>query len=144
MKSLKFYVDTNIYLNLWKKEGDPTKGIPYWKLAQDFLNKAEKEKSTIINSGLILKELYYVLSRQQFNQKVELLKASYQRVIVAQEDYTLARVLESKHKFRISFYDCLHLAICSRLNLILVTRDTLLLEVAKREHVPCARPEDFL
>ena len=32
-----YYVDSCIWLNLFKKEGDPTKGAPYWKITQEFL-----------------------------------------------------------------------------------------------------------
>ena len=85
---MKFYVDTNIYLNLWKKEGDETKGVPYWKLAKDFMDKVEKEGSTIVFTGLILKELQYKLTNEQFKEKTELLKSTYQKVDVTEENYS--------------------------------------------------------
>lgn len=141
---MKFYVDTNIYLNLWKKEGDATKGIPYWKLAKDFMDKVEREDSTIVFTGLILKELKYKLTNEQFKEKSDLLKSTYQKVDVVEEDYQNARKLESKSKFDISFYDCLHIAVCKRLNLVLVSRDSLLLNFARSQGVRCGKPEDFL
>lgn len=141
---MKFYVDTNIYLNIWKKEGDASKGIPYWKLAKDFFDKVEKEGSTIVFSGLIIKELKYKLTNEQFEEKQKLLESTYQRIEVIQEDYINARKLESKSGFDISFYDCLHIAICKRLGLVLVTRDSLLLGFAKSEGLKCGKPEDFL
>jgi len=141
---MKFYVDTNIYLNLWKKEGDSTKGIPYWKLAKDFMDKVERESWTILFSSLILKELQYKLTPEQFKEKSELLKSTYQKVDVLEEDYSNARKLESKSGFDIGFYDCLHIAVCKRLNLVLVTRDRLMLDFAKSEGLKCGKPEEFL
>lgn len=141
---MNFYIDTNIYLNLWKKEGDAAKGIPYWKLAKDFIDKAEKEGSIIVFTGLIIKELKYKLTQEQYREKEELLKASFERAEVADEDYRHARKLESKTKFEISFYDCLHMAVCIRLGLVLVTRDALLLNAAKKEGIKCGKPENFL
>jgi len=141
---MKFYVDTNIYLNLWKKEGDATKGTPYWKLAKDFMDKVERENSIITFSGLILKELEYKLTSEQFKEKSDLLKSTYQKVEVLEEDYNNARKLESKSRFDISFYDCLHIAVCKRLNLVLVTRDRLMLDFAKSEGLRCGKPEEFL
>jgi predicted nucleic acid-binding protein len=140
---MNFYLDTNIYLNLWKKEGDPSKGIPYWKLAQDFMDKAEREGDAICFSGLILKELSYLIPAH-YEEKADIIKATYQRAEVAKEDETYARKLESKAHFDISFYDCLHIALCKRLGLVLVTRDKMLLTLAKQERVPCGKPEDFL
>ena len=141
---MKFYVDTNIYLNLWKKEGDATKGTPYWKLAKDFMDKVERENSIITFSGLILKELEYKLTSEQFKEKSDLLKSTYQKVEVLEEDYNNARKLESKSRFDISFYDCLHIAVCKRLNLVLVTRHRLMLDFAKSEGLKCGKPEEFL
>ncbi|MBI3035723.1 PIN domain-containing protein [Candidatus Woesearchaeota archaeon] len=141
---MEFYVDTNIYLNLWKKEGDSTKGTHYWKLAQDFMDKAERDNSIIAFSGLILKELKYKLTPEQFKEKSDLLKSTYKKVDVLEEDYDNARKLESKSGFDISFYDCLHIAVCKRLNLVLVTRDRLMLDFAKSESLKCGKPEEFL
>lgn len=141
---MKFYVDTNIYLNLWKKERDEGKGIPYWKLAKDFIDKVEKEGSTIFFSSLILKELKHKLTDEQFEEKSDLLKSMCEKIDVAEEDYKNARKLESKYNFEISFYDCLHISICKRLALVLVTRDALLLSAANKENIKCGKPENFL
>ena len=141
---MKFYVDTNIYLNLWKKEGDTTKSTPYWKLAKDFMDKVERENSIIAFSGLILKELKYKLTPEQFKEKSDLLESTYQKVDVLEEDYNNARKLESKSRFDISFYDCLHIAVCKRSNLVLVTRDRVMLDFAKNEGLKCGKPEEFL
>jgi predicted nucleic acid-binding protein len=140
---MNYYLDTNIYLNLWKREGDPTKGVPYWKLAKDFMDKAEKSGDDIFFSGLILKELSYLIP-SQYAEKADMLKATHHYAEVVKDDEIHARKLESKAHFEISFYDCLHVALCKRLGFILITRDRLLLEFAKQEKVQCGKPEDFL
>ncbi len=58
------YVDSCIWLNLFKKEGDQIKGVPYWQLAQDFIKQVEDEKGTIIVSTIVLKELYFKLGEK--------------------------------------------------------------------------------
>jgi len=39
MTKKSYYLDANIWLNLWKKEGDSSKGVPYWQIAKDFIDK---------------------------------------------------------------------------------------------------------
>lgn len=39
----RFYLDTCIWMNLFKKEGNPEKGVPYWKIAKEFINNLKKE-----------------------------------------------------------------------------------------------------
>ncbi len=39
MEQKSFYLDSCIWLNLFKKEGDSSKGVPFWKIAEDFVNK---------------------------------------------------------------------------------------------------------
>ena len=129
---------------MWKKEGDAAKGTPYWKLAKDFMDKAEKENSVIVFTGLILKELQYKLTAEMFKEKSDLLKSTYEKADVIEEDYKSARKLESKSNFEVSFYDCLHICVCKRLNLVLVTRDSLMLNFARTEGLKCGKPEDFL
>jgi len=63
-------------------------------------------------------------------------------VNVVEEDYSFARKLESELFYELSFYDCLHIAICKRLGLILVTRDKELLRFAKK-HVTAEKPENL-
>ena len=71
MSQKPFYVDSCIWLNLWKKEGDATKGVPYWKIAKDFIERVIfSEHEEIIYSGFILKELKYKLDENTFNEKL--------------------------------------------------------------------------
>jgi len=108
------------------------------------MDKAEKENSVIVFTGLILKELQYKLTAEMFKEKSDLLKSTYEKADVIEEDYKSARKLESKSIFEVSFYDCLHICVCKRLNLVLVTRDSLMLNFARTEGLKCGKPEDFL
>ncbi len=139
----KFYIDTCIWLNLFKKEGDATKGIPYWKMAEDFIEKVEKLGGLIIISPPILKEIYfnspdkYSLIKEFFNKKecIKIVKPS-------EEDYFFARKTESKLDYEVSFLDCIHISISKRIKAILITRDKLLIKYA-RKYIKVSKPEDL-
>ena len=123
MEKKSGYLDTCIWLNLFKKEGDPTKGIPYWKLAKDFIENVEDEKGMIFVSTINLKELSFKLEGKFDDVKQFFKEAGFIEIIkTANEDYNLAREFEQNHGF-ISFYDYLHVAIAKRLGVPLITRD---------------------
>lgn len=135
-----YYVDSCIWLNLFKKEGDSTKGTPYWQLAKSFLEKDNE----IIVSTIVLKELLYKLENKfdevkQFFQKTDFIKI----IKTTSEDYDLARKYENEEELKISFYDYLHVAIARRLNIPLITRDKDLINFANK-HIEVYRPEDLL
>ena len=64
MSKKEVYVDSCIWLNLFKNEGDPTKGIPYWQLAKNFIDSIEKNDGKIFVSTIILKELQFKLGER--------------------------------------------------------------------------------
>jgi len=135
-----YYIDTCIWLNLFKKEGDSTKGIPYWKIAKDFLEK----NNQLIVSTITLKELQYVLGENFKEVKKFFKDLDFIKIIsTTQEDYDLARKFEDEEKSKISFYDYLHVAIVKRLNLPLITRDKDLMKFA-RKHVKVYKPEELI
>lgn len=137
-----YYVDTCIWLNLFKKEGDPSKGIPYWKIAHDFIDKAITTKDEIFYSSQVLNEIKYKLADDaKFKARGSYLEENFIFVKTIEEDYILARELESKSKFKISFYDCIHIAICKRRDCVLITRDKLLIEFAKY-YIRVKKPEE--
>ena len=143
---MKYYVDTSVWLNLFKKEGDPTKGIPYWKLAKDFIEKIMfSENDNIVYSGIILRELQIKLGENIYSEKRKFFEEEpkFVKVDVVNEDKGIARKLESQYNFEISFYDLLHLALAKRLALIIVTRDAQLIRIANENGVKAARPEDL-
>lgn len=143
MESKKYYVESCIWLNLFKKEGDPTKGIPYWKLAKDFIEQVENQNEKIVVSTIVLKELYFT-TKDKFNRIKKFFKESEYIEIVKTmpQDYELARKWEQEHT-SLSFYDYIHVAIAKRLNIPLITRDADLIEFAK-SHVEVFKPEDLI
>jgi len=146
MAQKSFYVDSVIWLNLFKKEGDPTKGVPYWKIAKEFIEKVMFSKDEeIVYSGFVLKEMKFKLDEDTFKEKQMFFKEEERISFVkaTEEDYAFARKLESDIKYEISFFDCLHIAICKRLNFILVTRDDLLIKIA-RKFIQADKPENLL
>ena len=118
MAQKSFYVDSCIWLNLFKKEGDPTKGVPYWKIAKDFIEKVEETDDLIIVSPMILKELSFKLGDKYSLAKEFFDKTKNISIIKSDsEDFTFARKLESEFNYEIAFFDCLHIAMSKRLNL---------------------------
>lgn len=142
-----YYIDTCIWLNLWKEEGDPTKGIPYWLLAKNFIGKIIfSTDEEIIYTGFVLKEIKSKLNDDQlFQEKLEYLKKEpkFRFIVATSEDYDLARKLESDFGFGISFFDCMHIAIAQRLGAILVTRDRLLHDQAQK-YISVDKPENLI
>lgn len=143
MAQKTYYVDACIWLNLFKKEGDPNKGTPYWKITQDFLEKIMFSEDEIAYSGFVLKEIKFKISEKDFIEKREFLESEpkFSFVKATPDDYYLARKLESEFEFEISFFDCMHVAISKRLGYILITRDKLLIQYAKK-HVEVYKPEE--
>lgn len=142
----RYYVDSCIWLNLFKKEGDAVKGELYWKLAEEFLEKIMFSENVIVYSGFVLKEIKHKLKDNQlFEEKQTFMEEEPKFIFVkaTEEDYGFGRELESEFNFEISFFDCLHIAMSKRLGCVLVTRDNLLIEKAK-EYVIVEKPEKLL
>jgi len=145
MSQKLYYVDSCIWLNLFKKEGDPSKGIPYWKIAEDFIEQIIFSDDMIMCSGFVFKEIKYNLNDNDlFKEKEKFLKnepkINFIKAISA--DYDLARKLESISNFTISFFDCMHIDLSYRLGCVLITRDALLIEVAKK-YIAVTKPENL-
>jgi len=143
MKS--FYVDSCIYLNLWQKEGDERFGTPYWKSAKDFLGKFST-KAAIYYSGFLLKELRFILSEKEFDEKSAMFRSSpnFRKICLSAGELDEARMMELELKHNISFYDIIHILLAKKSNSVLITRDRKLLETAGKYGVAAKKPEDFL
>jgi len=138
-----FYIDTCIWLNLFKKEGDPAKGIPYWKIAYDFIEKVMfSNDKEIVYSGFVLKEIGFNLDDKTYKKTEQFFKR-FEFVKAKSEDYSLARKLESNCNYEVSFFDCMHTTICKRLKLVMITRDNKLIRFAKK-HIFVKRPEELI
>jgi len=146
MTQKSFYVDSCIYLNLWQEEGDPSKGIPYWKIAKDFFEKFDNEETIIYYSGFLLKELKFILTEEEFNNKRKLLdsRPNFRKIDISDEELSKARKIESELNYEISFFDIIHLLLSIKTNSILVTRDRKLLDISKNYEAVAKRPEELL
>lgn len=147
MAGNSYYVDTCIWLNLFKKEGDLSKGKPYWKIAEEFIEKIIlSEFDEIAYSGVILRELQLNLGQEEYDKNRKLFDKieKFKKIDVLEEDKKEARKLESRYNFEISFYDLMHIIISRRLNLIFITRDKKLIELAKENDVVVKKPEEIL
>ncbi len=138
-----YYVDSCIYLNLWKKEVDES-GNLLWKFAKEFFEKAEDENSIIYYSGFLLKELMFILSTEEYLNKRELFESSpnFKKVMLSQEEYDLAGKIKNENA-QISFFDIIHTLFAKKTDSILVTRDKELIEFAKSINVEAKSQRRF-
>ncbi len=130
----QYYLDSCIWLNLFQKEGDASKGIPYWQIALNFIEDVKNDGAKIYVSTIVLKELYYILGNK-FQKIMDYFKQADFVVIIKtkNEDYNLARKFEIENNSKISFYDHLHVAIVKRLECVFVTRDRDLLNFSRNK-----------
>lgn len=140
-----YYIDSCIWLNLFKKEENTVRGILYWKLAEEFLEKIIFSENEIVYSGFVLKEIKHDINNEElFKEKHRFLEEEpkFSFVKTIPEDYEFGRRLESEFNFEISFFDCMHIAICKRLGYILVSRNNLLIKYAKK-YLNVNKPENL-
>ena len=110
-------------------------------MQKSFLDLIKDNNSKIIVSTIILKELKYKLDKN-FSLVVNSFKNdnSIKLIKTVKEDYKFARHLEDKYDYYLGFYDFLHIAICKRLKIILVTRDRDLIKIASK-YIQVIKPE---
>ena len=139
-----YYVDTCIYLNLWKKEYN--ENLQLWEFAKDFLEKIEERGDVIYYSGFIMKELIFTLSKEEYIKKRKLFNSNpnFIKEVLTNEEYEEGRNIEIQLKGEIGFYDILHILLSRKTNSILITRDKKLLEVANRMGIEAKKPEEIL
>ena len=140
----KYYLDSCIWLNLFKKEGDARKGISYWEIALNFLERVENEGGVIYVSTIVLKELYFVVGKDFGRVKRFFMDCDFIEIVkTTGGDYDLARNFEKEDLGRISFYDYLHVAITRRLSCSFLTRDKDLIRFADNR-IKVGKPEDLI
>lgn len=139
-----YYIDTCVYLNLWQKE--VVNGVELWKLAKELFDKIEEREDIIYYSGFILKELKYILTEKEFNQKRDIFDSNsiIIRESLTNEEYEEARKIEIKMGNEIGFYDIMHMLLARKTNSVLITRDRKLIEVASKFGVEAKNPEEIL
>jgi len=140
-----YYVDSCIYLNLWKKESNKT-GIPLWIFARDFFEKARIKRSVIFYSGYLLKELSFKINKDIFIKKLKMFEYSsnFKRVNLSREEYELARKIDRKTGDEIGFFDIIHLLLAKKTGSVLITRDNKLIKFAKKYFVKSKKPEELI
>ena len=147
MEKKLFYLDSNIWLNLFKKELSYFQRIPYWKIAQNFISKVMfSQDKEIIYTGFVLRELMFIINdKKLYEDALDFLtkEHKFRFVKAIPKDYDFARKLEKESNYKISFFDCMHTAICKRLSAVLITRDNLLIKFAKR-YIKVNRPEELI
>ena len=140
-----YYIDTCIYLNLWQKEVSFS-GVKYWEIAQNLLEFIEEKNYTIYFSGFILKELNYILSKKEFENKKELFEntTNFKKVFLDKEELEEARKIEKEVNFDVSFYDIIHMILAKKTKSILITRDKRLMNIAIKYKVDVKLPEEII
>lgn len=128
---MKYYIDTCILLNLWKKE--ERNGVKFWRIAQEFLDHTPSEDICI--SPVVIRELEHVCPKGYRAHEPELLECTI--IHPVREDYAFAHSIKEP---ALSFADRLHIAMARRLRLTIVTRDRMLIDVA-RQFCAASRPE---
>lgn len=138
------YLDTCIYLNLWKRETG-RRGQKYWLYSKKLFDFTEKQGIKILYSGIILKEILFVLSTEDYIEKRELFRdEKFEKITILQKDYMVAKRIKSKLNTGCSPADILHMVVSKRTKTTLITRDRELRSLAKRFRVKCQKPEEFI
>lgn len=132
----KYYVDSCIWLNLLNKEQEKVQGLPIWKITKLFL---EQHQKNIVFTKCVRKE---ILDKSKQKENAIFLDR-FQEEKINEEEMSLARQIESKEQYALSFFDCIHLAVCINKNYILITRDQELLDRGK-QYITIRKPEDIL
>ena len=112
-------------------------GVSVWKIAEQFFTQY---KSTIVISNRVIKEIVSKNGRE--GQLKEIMK-DVEIISVTPEEYSLAQEIESMEKYTLSFYDCIHLAICKKRNFVLITRDRELIDKGNI-YVLTIKPESII
>ena len=141
--AVSVYVDTCVFLNLWKQEISEY-GVPLWKRAQQFFDYVEAESVPMIFSPFVIRELRHLAPAEMFATRLRALneRGLLSEVRVNAVDYELARLLHQEAGYGISFFDSMHVALSMRTDAVLITRDRELLAFA-RGRCRAALPEDF-
>ncbi|MBS3077024.1 PIN domain-containing protein [Candidatus Pacearchaeota archaeon] len=96
-------------------------------------------------SGFMLKELSYILTREEFYKKKLMFESSpnFSRLILSKEEFEEARKIERETRSEISFFDIIHILLARKSNSVLVTRDKKLIYIAARYKVSAKKPEEL-
>ncbi|MBU2477368.1 type II toxin-antitoxin system VapC family toxin [Candidatus Micrarchaeota archaeon] len=117
----KFYLDTCIWIDYLE---DRKNGIkPLGELAFQFLRKCRKEKSTIIVSDVMRKELYKHIAKEEIEKRLLDFSDLIIEVKHSQEQFDEAHLFWVKTKKEFPQADILHAIISRDQKAVLISRD---------------------
>lgn len=121
---MSVYFDTCVWLTYLQDERYKNKFL-------DLLFDLKHTKTDIYVSTIVLKEISFKTDSKKFKSffSIQPNIVFFKTVL---DDYNFGREIEDKVGYEISFYDCLHIAICKRLNLSLITSDKDLIKIARK------------
>ena len=141
---MNYYVDTCIYVNLWKKE-IADNGFSYYEIAGKFFDKINREGDLIYYSGYLLKELSFVLGDTLFVENIPffLYSGNFVKVKFTRDEYERVKEIYSANK-GVSFFDIVHMLLARKNKSTLITRDRELMELCRKFNVLVKTPEQVL
>ncbi len=134
------YLDTCIYLNLWKKEEG------FWRDAKRLFDFAMQNGVKIFYSGFVLKELLFLLSTEEYLEKRDFFDFDnvFCKVMLSRNEYIEAQKIKNRVASGCSLFDVIHVLLARKTNSILVTCDKELLELSRQLCVRCESPKDII
>lgn len=141
---VSFYIDSCIYLNIWKKEVG-FKGEILWEDSKKLLEILRDKKIKVIYSGFMLKELMFLLDSELYLSKVSLFESqeNFKKCFLSKEELTKAKSLANQNTL-IGLYDAIHIILAKKTNSVLVSRDKGLLSIAEKENVNTLTPKQAI
>jgi predicted nucleic acid-binding protein len=141
-----FYVDTCIYLNLWKKERGFIFEEPLWGIAKKFFDYVSRQNHIIYYSGFILKELLNKLSTEEYLKKREIFEEEniFKKVMLTKEEYHRAITIKNSIKTKCSLLDIIHVMLAKKTNSVLITQDKELLKLSNKNNVKAQTAQEAI
>ena len=141
---MNYYVDTCIYVNLFKKE-IVENGFSYCEIAKKFFDKADRQGDLIYYSGYLLKELSFVLGDSLFVENIPfyLYSGNFVKVKFTRDEYEIVKEIYSTN-IGVSFFDVVHMLLARKNKSTLITRDRELMELCEKFNVLTKTPEQIL
>ena len=69
---------------------------------------------------------------------------NFRKAVLSKEEFELAEKIETRTKFKIGFFDILHMILSKKTRSILVTRDKKLLKMCKEYNINAVKPEEII
>jgi predicted nucleic acid-binding protein len=138
---MKYYIDTCIFLNVWKGEVGPNKKWPFYRTSDEFLKKYKKD---ILISTKVLTEIERKLSEGEFKIRCLQLLDELETLDVPEDVIAQAQRIYQDIDKEISFADIIHMLMTEREGATLITRDRALMTIARAYDISVASPDDLV